>query len=114
MSRKISDLVHLAGDVYIYVPNKDIEKKFLEDAEEEGYTFGNGFRPTGSLGNDLYRIYKDMTLCHVNFFGHAAFDNKNIGSLDDRHYIDYGKYIGEEDIYDDFRKADCNAKTVMY
>ena len=114
MNKTIAELTKLSGAVYIYVPNRDIEKKFLEDAEKEGFSFGSGIRPTRSPGNDLYRIMKDMIMCHVNFFGHAAFDNKNVGSVDDRHYIDYAKYIADEDDYDDFRKADCNAKTVMY
>lgn len=114
MSRTITELTNLSGAVYVYVPKRDIERKFLEDAEKEGFTFGNGFRPTTSPGNDLYRIMEDMTMCHVNFFGHAAHENKNIGSVEDCHYIDYARYVAGEDDYDDFREADVNAKTVLY
>ncbi|ETP70868.1 hypothetical protein UYO_3191 [Lachnospiraceae bacterium JC7] len=53
-------------------------------------------------------------MCHVNFFGHAAHDNKNIGSVEESHYIDYVRYVAGEDDYDDFRIGDVNAKTVMY
>lgn len=114
MNRTITELTKLSGAVYVYVPNRDIEKKFLEDAEREGFSFGNGFKPTRSPGNDIYRIMEDMIMCHVNFFGHAAHDNKNIGSVEDCHYIDYARYVAGEDDYDDFREANVNAKTVLY
>ncbi|ETP70869.1 hypothetical protein UYO_3192 [Lachnospiraceae bacterium JC7] len=50
MIRTITELTKLSGAVYIYVPKRDIKQKFLEDAEREGFSFGNGFRPTRSPG----------------------------------------------------------------
>lgn len=103
MANTIIDLTKLNGAVYIYVPNKDIEKKFLLDAEAEGFTFGNGKKPTTSPGNDLYRLEDGWKLCHVGYVGHLAYKATGQMAGEERHYINYEKYVlGMED-YDDVR-----------
>ncbi len=103
MANTIIDLTKLNGAVYIYVPNKDIEKNFLLDAETEGFTFGNGKKPTSSLGNDLYRLEDGLKICHVGYVGHLAYKTTGKVTSDERHYINYEKYVLGMDDYDDLR-----------
>lgn len=95
-NRRIMDLVHGEEKVYIYLENRDLCKKFLQDAEEEGFLFGDGEQPTKRDTSDLFRIYADKTLSYVTFIGHMAFGS---GSPDIRR-IDYKKYVDAEENYD--------------
>lgn len=34
------------GRIYVYLATKDIAEQFMRDAESEGFTFGDGVKPT--------------------------------------------------------------------
>lgn len=41
----ITELSKMAGRVYVYLRNETVAKKFLLDAEAEGFSFGDGEKP---------------------------------------------------------------------
>lgn len=96
--RNVTELSKSNGKVYVYLRNEVIVRKFLKDAENEGFTFGDGEKPTARPGNDLYVVNCDWRISHVGWAGHMAFRSaKRIGE----HKlirVDYEKYLlGEEE-----------------
>ena len=88
----------LKGKVYVYLKDRRTCLKFYEDAEAEGFMFGN-IRPTDSPADNIIAVSKDRTLAHAGFTGHMAFMSPSAvkGGLT---RIDYAKYIeGDEDFY---------------
>ena len=90
--RKITDLLKLKGRVYVYLANKVIGQRFLQNAEQEGFTFCGGAKPTEREYDDIFAINKDMTINYVGFIGHIASRSaKRIGG--ERLFkVDYEKY----------------------
>lgn len=96
--RNVTELSKLKGKVYVYLKNEVVARKFLLDAEAEGFTFGDGANPTSRPGNDLYVVNKDWTISYVGLAGHLAF--KSAKTIGDQKLIriDYEKYVfGEDD-----------------
>ena len=46
MSKTIEELSHSNGRVYVYFKTEAICCQFLIQAEQEGFTFGDGVKPT--------------------------------------------------------------------
>lgn len=63
--RNVTELSKLKGKVYVYLRNEVVADKFLRDAENEGFTFGDGAKPTTRPGNNLYVVNNDWTISHV-------------------------------------------------
>ena len=59
----------------MYLRDEVIADKFLRDAENEGFTFGDGAKPTTRPGNNLYVVNKDWTISHVGWAGHMAYQS---------------------------------------
>ena len=96
--RNVTELSKLKGKVYVYLRNEVVARKFLQDAENEGFTFGDGEKPTARPGNNLYAVNHDWTISHVGWAGHMAFQaTKSVGGQE-LIRVDYEKYLfGEED-----------------
>lgn len=96
--RNVTELSKSNGKVYVYLRNEVIIRKFLKDAENEGFTFGDGEKPTARPGNNLYVVNRDWTICYVGWAGHIAFQSaKRIGEQE-LIRVDYEKYLlGEEE-----------------
>lgn len=96
--RNVTELSKSNGKVYVYLRNEVIIRKFLKDAENEGFTFGDGEKPTARPGNNLYVVNRDWTISHVGGAGHMAFQSaKRIGEQEIIR-VDYEKYLlGEEE-----------------
>lgn len=93
--RSISELRNsLEGKVYVRCKSGDVFRRFLEDAEAEGYMIGDS-RPTeAGVSWDIKAIGQDRTISNVGIAGHIACQagGPNI------HIIDYGLYAdGEKD-----------------
>lgn len=89
----ITELSKMDGRVYVYLRNETIAKKFLLDAEAEGFTFGDGEKPTSKTISDLYVVNRDWSLSYVGFIGHMAYKSaKTVGELE-LIRVDYEKYI---------------------
>ena len=71
--RTIGHLLTLEGRVYVWLASGNICKLFLKKAEEEGFTFGDGAKPTEREGSDIFALNRDWTINYVGFTGHMAF-----------------------------------------
>ena len=92
--RTVSNLLNLEGRVYVYLKSENIAKLFLANTEVEGFTFGDGIKPTERNHSDIYALNDDWTINFVGFVGHMAFHRP----ADHLTRVDYGKYLsGSED-----------------
>lgn len=99
MSRTIKSLTELNGVVYVYLSNSEIGKRFLEDAEKEGFTFGDGAKPTTRNYAMVMAVHSDNTLNYVGAVGNIAFGTtKKIGNRL-LYRIDYEAYIAGAEKY---------------
>ncbi len=91
--RNVTELSKLNGKVYVYLRNEIIAGKFLRDAEKEGFTFGDGEKPTARPGNNLYVVNRDGTICHVGWAGHVAFQSAKYVGEQELIRVDYERYL---------------------
>lgn len=109
--RNVTELSKLNGKVYVYLRDEVIARKFLQDAENEGFTFGDGEKPTARPGNNLYVVNRDWTISHVGWAGHMAFQSaKSIGEQE-LIRVDYEKYLLGEEEYLIIRFSYCAIRT---
>lgn len=80
----------LPRHTYVYCRSKNIARRFLMDAEKEGFTFRDGIIPTEKETSDLFSIYPDLTLSYTRLAGYMLFKKPGGGNVV---RIDYGKYI---------------------
>ena len=92
LMKPIADLLQLKRQVYVYLPNRQMQQIFLTNAEAEGFTFGDGVKPTEREADDIYRIKPDRTICFVGWVGHMAFRSKDAHSAVPMIWVDYAKY----------------------
>ena len=69
----IKELASMGERVYVYLKDEETEQRFLRDAETEGFTFGDGVKPTERRWSDLYAIHPDGTLNYVGAIGHIEY-----------------------------------------
>ena len=99
--RTISNLSKLNGRVYIYLANAEVGIRFLQQAEAEGFTYGDGVRPTERSYSEIMAINHDKTINYVGTNGRIAFGSiaQTVG-LAQLIRIDYEKYLsGADDFY---------------
>ncbi len=82
----------LKGRVYIYLENDKICKKFLENADKEGFTFG-GRRICDSDGSNIIALEHGKQLSYVGFVGHMAFQCNGGDNHNGFYRIDYSKFV---------------------
>ncbi len=81
------------GRIYVYLDNADIGKRFLQDAENEGFTFTDGTKPTQKHTSDIIALNADATINYVGFVGRVAFQaaskigNQPLVKIDYREYL---------------------------
>lgn len=73
MSSIRSLLSTYTGRIYVYLTNEDISKRFLKDAENEGFTYCDGVKPTEREADCIFAINDDLTINYVGFIGHMAY-----------------------------------------
>ena len=97
--RTIAELLNLDGRVYVHLSNKNVAKIFLQNAESEGFRFGNGKKPTKRKWDDIYALNKDFTINYVGYIGHNAFHHPNYFDNDKLIRIDYSAYLSGAENY---------------
>lgn len=97
--RTIKNLLTLEGRVFIYLKSKNICSIFLNNAEEEGFTFGDGVKPTQREGADIFALHQDWTLNYVGWAGHMAFHHPDAVIGEPLIRVDYGRYLSGCDDY---------------
>ena len=94
MSKTIRSLSERNGRVYVYLANSAIGEKFIQQAEKEGFTFGDGVKPTKRCYAEIMAVNRDITINFVGANGRIAFGSgaKTIGD-EELIRIDFEKYI---------------------
>lgn len=95
--RNVTELSKLNGKVYVYLRDEVIARRFLQDAENEGFTFGDGEKPTARTGNNLHVVNRDWTISHVGWAGHMAFQSAKYVGEQELIRVDYERYLSEEE-----------------
>lgn len=94
--RTMKDLLNLEGRVYVYTENEAIRDQFLVQAQEEGFSFEDGEKPTSRPFDQIYAINKNQTLNFLGFCGHMRFHNPT-SSLEKIIRVNYAAYINFEE-----------------
>lgn len=55
---------------YIYCRSTAIAKRFLADAEKEGFVFADGKAPTAKETTDIFALKDDFTICYTGIVAH--------------------------------------------
>lgn len=91
--RTVSNLLNHEGLVYVYLAGKNLGNLFLKNAEAEGFTFGDGVKPTEREWDDIFALNPDWTIHYVGWVGHMAFKTANSIGEQPLVKVDYGKYL---------------------
>ena len=91
--RTISSLLKHDGTIYVFLPGKALPSLFLRQAEEEGFTFGDGVKPTERDPADLFSLHRDFTISYVGWAGHMAWRSTKTVAGKRLIRVDYGKYL---------------------
>lgn len=93
MSRIKFFLSTYTGKIYVYLATEDVGKQFLQDAENEGFTFCDGEKPTKRTPANIMAINRDCTINYVGTVGRIAFQAANKICNDPLVKIDYRDVI---------------------
>lgn len=94
--RTIKEINKECGKFYVLLKNKEVGDKFLTAAENEGYTFGDGAKPTKKHFANIMVVNDDMTINYAGTNGRIAFQCNATGTK----RIDYSKVIaGDSNIF---------------
>ncbi len=95
--RTLTALSRLHGRVYVYCGDSWTMERFIEDADNECFHYGDGVKVTERKPDGLMVLNSDKTINYPGFVGTMAFHQaKYIGIGKDRQPIikvDYRKYI---------------------
>ncbi|MBR3844897.1 MAG: hypothetical protein IKM39_05255 [Clostridia bacterium] len=65
------------GRIYVYFANEELCRHFLHEAEQEGFTFPDGVKPTARHISRIFTVNRNMTINYVGFVGHIAYQAAN-------------------------------------
>lgn len=71
--KTIKDLASTGERVYVHLKDEETAMSFLRQAESEGFTFGDGMKPTERHWSDLYAIHPDGTMNYVGSVGRIEY-----------------------------------------
>jgi hypothetical protein len=91
-ARTISALAGLGEKVYVLLRDDETGMAFLRAAEAEGFTFGDGVKPTLCHYSRVMALHDDGTVGYVGAVGNMAFGAKAAGIV----RIDYAAYLKGE------------------
>ena len=100
--RTIKTLAEMNGRVHVYLPNQAIGIRFIQQAEKEGFTFGDGVKPSApDRGYSMIMgVNHDMTLNYVGIVGRMAFYSGCRKFCGEKYLrVDFAKYINGEKHY---------------
>jgi len=69
----IRELAMQDGRVYVHLATPELARKFMEQAEAEGFTFQDGTKPTKRNADTVMAINRDLTLNYIGVFGRMAY-----------------------------------------
>ena len=62
MSQTIKQLSQMDGRVYVFFKTEALCQQFLSQAEQEGFTFQDGAKPTERHTSDIIAVNNDFTI----------------------------------------------------
>ena len=83
------------GKVYVYLKDDQTGEAFLRDAEAEGFTFGDGVKPTKRHYSSVMALKPDGTINYVGTMGMMAFGANADGLV----RVDFAHYLEESEEY---------------
>lgn len=95
--RTITELVKEYGRIWVYLNGEVVSRRFLRDAEREGFSLSNGAPPTETKWGYVMAVRGDKTLAHLPLFiWWMSFHGTNapVGAK-----IDYERYAEDEADY---------------
>lgn len=91
--RKIKELAN-NEKIYVYLATEEIGKRFFRQAEDEGFTFGDGAKPTSRHYSDIMAVNPDGTINYVGSYGRMAFGANAVNKIDYQRFSDgYDDYM---------------------
>ena len=87
--KTIKELASTGERVYVHLKDGETAQRFLRDAEAEGFTFGDGVKPTERHWSDLYAIHPDGTLNYVGSIGRIEYGS----GVDSVVRVDYSQLL---------------------
>lgn len=70
--KTIKSLINTNKKVYVKMSSDEICKAFFAQAENEGFLFGDGAKPTAKHTSDLIAVLSGKQLCYVASIGRIA------------------------------------------
>lgn len=100
-TRTITELSKMNGRVYVYLANVAIGEKFLQQAEDEGFTFADGAKPTERCYAEIMAVNGNKTINFVGTNGRIAFGSgaKTVGG-EQLIRVDFEKYAAGAENYE--------------
>lgn len=100
-TRTITELSKMNGRVYVYLANVAIGEKFLQQAEDEGFTFADGAKPTERYYAEIMAVNGNKTINFVGANGRIAFGSgaKTVGG-EQLIRVDFEKYAAGAENYE--------------
>ena len=77
--------------VYVHLSDSKAAKQFLIDAENQGFVFSDGVKPTEKHISDFFSVHSDMTINYIGAIGRIAYQCKAGNII----CIDYAEKIAE-------------------
>ncbi len=59
--------------VYVHLSNGESAKQFLIDAENQGFVFSDGAKPTEKTPDFFFAVHPDMTINYIGAVGRIAY-----------------------------------------
>ncbi|MCD8085217.1 MAG: hypothetical protein LUF28_02615 [Clostridiales bacterium] len=95
--RTLTALTKLGGRVYVYCGDRRTLQRFIEDAENEYFHYGDGVSLRERTPDDVMALNKDRTVNFIGFAGRMAFQHADQFSSGKDAVplikVDYRKYI---------------------
>ena len=93
MTKTIKALSEMEGRVYVHLVDAETGERFLRQAEQEGFTFTDGARPTERHYSEIMAVNHDRTINYVGFAGHIAYGNAGMVGNETLIRIDFKEYL---------------------
>jgi len=69
----LKELSRKKGRVYIYLEDDETCRRFIDEAEREGFTFCDGAAPSSREHSTFYALNPDLTINFIGFSGRIAY-----------------------------------------
>ena len=98
--RTIRNLTGQGKKVYVFAGSEKVCREFLTLVGNEGFTFGDGVKPTEKHSSDVFAVNDNKTISYVGIVGRTAIGSKvNETGGKEIVKVDFERYISGDDDY---------------